>query len=651
MDTEISDPLVGRLLDGRYRVGSRVARGGMATVYEALDTRLDRVVALKVMNSGLGTDTDFARKFVHEARSAARLSHQNVVAVFDQGSDDDTLFLAMEYVPGQTLREVIRDSAPMPPAKALDLLGPILSALSAAHDAGIVHRDIKPENVLIATDGKVKVADFGLSRAVSANGNTVTQGLLMGTVSYLAPELVTDSAADARSDVYSAGIVLYEMLTGEKPHTGETPIQVAYRHVHADVPPPSARQPGIPPYVDALVQRATSRSREHRPADAHVFAQQVRRVRSALDEGLPDDPDLTGDLTVPILALQQGLGDPGPFDDSPRYDADGPGVRTDTVVVEHEPLRVAAPPPPSRVARPTAPVRRRRRGPLALLLVLLLAAGVGTAAWYYGVQRYTKTPDLTGITAAQAASKAQLDGLTTTVAGQAFSETEAPGTVLSTDPGIGDRILKNGEVELTVSKGKERYKIPRLAGADASVARDTLARLNLVIGSETEKYSETVAAGKVIASSPVTGTVVKRGHPVNLTISRGQQPIEVPNTTGQRVRDATKTLRGIGFTVAITEQFSESVPRGRVISQNPNSGEAFRKDRIQLVVSKGPQLVRVPSVWRMNAKDARTVLERAGFKVKVQRAALYVGVNIVAAQDPAGNTMARNGTTVTITVL
>jgi len=647
VDTEISDPHVGRMLDGRYRVGSRVARGGMATVYEALDTRLDRVVALKVMNGGLGTDTDFARKFVHEARAAARLSHQNVVAVFDQGSDDDTLFLAMEYVPGQTLRELMRDQAPMSPARALDLLSPILAALSAAHDAGIVHRDVKPENVLIATDGKIKVADFGLSRAVSANGNTVTQGLLMGTVSYLAPELVTDSAADARSDVYSAGIVLYEMLTGAKPHTGDTPLQVAYRHVHNDVPPPSALQPGIPPYVDALVQRATSRSREHRPADAHVFAQQVRRVRSALDEGLPDDPELTGDLTVPILALQ-GLGEPGPFDDSPhRYDGYGAGVRTDTVIVEHEPIRV-----PPRVAEPApARVRRRRRGPLALLLVLLLATGVGTAAWYYGVQRYTRTPDLTAMTVAQAADKARIDGLTTTVAGQAFDESVPAGRVLSTDPGIGDRILKNGQVELTVSKGKERYKIPKLAGSDAVVARDTLARLNLVVGSEAQKYSEAVAAGKVMSSAPGPGVVVKRGQVVNLTISRGPQPIDVPNTTGQRLRDAARELGRLGFTVGTTEEFSESVARGRVISQNPNSGERFAKDKIELVVSKGPPLVRVPSVWRMQTKDARTVLERAGFKVKVQRAALYVGVNVVAAQNPAGNSIAHNGTTVTITVL
>jgi len=266
VDTQVGDRLVGRVLDGRYRVGARVAKGGMATVYEALDMRLDRVVALKVMHLGLGDDAEFGRRFVAEARAAAKLSHPNVVAVFDQGDDNGTLFLAMEYVPGRTLRDVIRQQAPLPPGRALDLLVPVLSALSAAHDAGIVHRDIKPENVLISDDGTVKVADFGLARAVTTTGQTATQGLLMGTVSYLAPELVTDGSADARSDVYSAGILLYELLTGSKPHTGDTPIQVAYAHVHADVPPPSSLEPSIPPYVDALVQRATARDREFRPS-------------------------------------------------------------------------------------------------------------------------------------------------------------------------------------------------------------------------------------------------------------------------------------------------------------------------------------------------------------------------------------------------
>jgi eukaryotic-like serine/threonine-protein kinase len=662
VDIHTSDYLVGRTLDGRYRVGSRIARGGMATVYEALDTRLDRVVALKVMNGGLGDDHDFSRKFVHEARAAARLSHPNVVAVFDQGSDDGTLFLAMEYVPGRTLREVIRESAPMSPARALDLLTPILSALSAAHDAGIVHRDIKPENVLIATDGKVKVADFGLSRAVSANGNTATHGLLMGTVSYLAPELVTDGSADARSDVYSAGIVLYEMLTGTKPHSGDTPIQVAYRHVHHDVPPPSQLRPDIPPYVDALVQRATARSRELRPADAHVFAQQVRRVRSALEDGVSDDPELTGDLTVPIMAMREEPEPPG--DEHPSgphlvQGWDGSGyhggfsrgeIHTDTIIVEHPPPRRQPPAAPPRSGAPQL-LPRKRRGPAALIAILVLAVAVGTAAWYYGVQRYTQTPDLTQMTTTQAADKAAQDGLSTTVVRQDYSETVQAGIVLSTDPGIGDRILKHGQVGLIVSRGKERYTIPKLTGMPLDAAKDTLAGLNLRTGSVDKVYDEKVAQGNVVKQSLPPGQVVRRDQVVDLTVSKGKQPIAVPDTTGKRTREARRQLVRLGFQVKVTEEFSESVPQGRVTSQTPNAGTRFAGDTIQLVVSKGPPPVRVPSVWRMPVKDAERILTTAGFKVKTQKAALYIGLGVVGAQNPQGNSMAQRGSTITLTIL
>src|SRR5690348_14449340 len=294
----------GRLLEGRYRIGPRIARGGMASVYEATDIRLDRTVAVKVMHPGLGDDDDFAARFVREARAAARLTHPNVVGVFDQGDDDGTVFLVMELVPGHTLRDVIRKESPLPPSRALAVLDPVLSALAAAHRAGLILRDVKPENVLIADDGRVKVADFGLAKAVSADTqHTATGGVLIGTVSYLAPELVVDGRADARADVYAAGVVLYELLTGRKPHEGASPIQVAYKHVHEDVPSPSTVVPDLPAYVDALVARATARDRSHRPADARVLLHQVHRVRQALDEGVPDDPELVADLAPPLAVV------------------------------------------------------------------------------------------------------------------------------------------------------------------------------------------------------------------------------------------------------------------------------------------------------------------------------------------------------------
>ncbi|TDW23336.1 serine/threonine-protein kinase [Kribbella kalugense] len=641
VDMQVSDRLVGRVLDGRYRVDARVAKGGMATVYRALDTRLDRTVALKVMHDGLGDDAQFARRFVAEARAAARLSNPNVVAVFDQGDDDGTLFLAMEYVPGRTLRDVIREQAPLSPARALDLLTPILSALSAAHDAGIVHRDIKPENVLISDKGAVKVADFGLARAVSASGNTATQGLLMGTVSYLAPELVTDGSADARSDVYSAGIVLYEMLTGNKPHSGDTPIQVAYAHVHADVPPPSLEQPSIPPYVDALVQRATARDRDLRPTDARVFSRQVHRVRSALDEGLPDDPELTGDLTVPIHQIRQDSG----YDDG--YTRGEPEtLRHDTIVVPVNQGRPTGAP-----AKPQPPERRRSRGPLALILILAAAIGIGTAAWYYGIHRYTSTPNLVSMAPAAAAAEAEKAGLRTSLDNQDYSEDVRLGEVMRTDPAAGDRIRKNGDIGLTVSKGPERYRVPQLVGLQLDAAQQALSPIKLVTGQISEVYSETVPQGRVIAISPKFNTVVKPGAAVNFAVSKGKRPIAVPDWTGKSYHDASKALRKLGFTVGRSTQYDEKVAEGNVISQTPNSGTLFAKDKVSLVVSLGPPLVDVPDVKRKSTADAQKLLTDAGFKVTVQKAPFNLGLNIVAAQSPSAGKKAQPGSTVIITVL
>ncbi|WP_427894603.1 Stk1 family PASTA domain-containing Ser/Thr kinase [Kribbella sp. GL6] len=648
VDTQVSDRLVGRVLDGRYRVGARVAKGGMATVYQALDMRLDRTVAVKVMHDGLGDDAQFTRRFVAEARAAARLSNPNVVAVFDQGDDNGTLFLAMEYVPGRTLRDVIREEAPLSPARALDLLTPVLSALSAAHDAGIVHRDIKPENVLISDKGAVKVADFGLARAVSASGNTATQGLLMGTVSYLAPELVTDGSADARSDVYSAGILLYEMLTGSKPHSGDTPIQVAYAHVHNDVPPPSLEQPGIPPYVDALVQRATARDRDLRPTDARVFSRQVHRVRSALDEGLPDDPELTGDLTVPIQQIRQDSG----YDDGYTRGEAGPGdqpIRHDTIVVPVEHGRPTGAPakPPAK----TPPPRRRSRGPIALLVILALAIGIGTAAWYYGIHRYTTTPSLVGMAPAAAEAAAAKAGLKTTQDNQDFSEDVPKGDVMKTDPAPGDRILKHGDIGLTISKGPERYRVPQLVGLQLDAAQQALSSVKLVTGQVDEQYNETVPQGRVIAISPKFNTVVKPGTAVNFAVSKGKRPIGVPDLTGKSYRDANKALKKLGFVVTRTTKYDDKVPEGNVISQSPNSGTLFAKDKVALVVSLGPPLVEVPNVKRKTTSDAQQILTGAGFKVTVQQAPFNLGLNIVAAQSPGAGQKVKPGTTIVITVL
>ncbi|WP_367650176.1 Stk1 family PASTA domain-containing Ser/Thr kinase [Nocardioides sp. zg-1230] len=699
------DPMVGRLLDGRYRILARVARGGMASVYEATDTRLDRTVAVKVMHPGLGDDQEFAQRFVREARAAARLNHPHVVGVYDQGDDTsdgtDTIFLVMEYVPGHTLRDVVRKEAPMAPARALALLEPVVSALAAAHRAGLVHRDVKPENVLIADEahgGTVKVADFGLAKAVSADTqHTATGGVLIGTVSYLAPELVIDGRSDARADVYASGVVLYELLTGSKPHEGESPIQVAYRHVHHDVPMPSLVEPGIPDYVDALVARATSRDRAQRPADATVLLHHLHRVEQALRDGLDADAELAADL-LPRPAATASHEPASPDDTTPEpFDAgalalltevdprdsglvdDGSPDRT-TALERHpappggpvtEPMRTTvapaaaatttlpAPPQstrpgPGRAPSRVAPVdtterRRSMKGPLVLLLSLLLVTGVAAGAWWFGWERYTTTPGVLGLDEAAATAELEDAGLEAEAGEPAYSENVAPGLVIATDPGPGGKVLDGGTVSLTLSLGPERYDVPDLVGQTEDQAQDALAATNLAFGASKGRWSETVPEGQVIRTSPKAGTTLKPGATVDLVLSRGRKPIEVKDWTGESFDDASAALEKRGLQVSVTgEEYSDSVDEGDVISQDPPEATLFRGDTVSFVVSLGPELVEVPRVQAMGVEAATELLEGLGFVVETEESSTYLGLGYVASSDPGAGDEVPKGSTITL---
>jgi serine/threonine protein kinase/beta-lactam-binding protein with PASTA domain len=650
------DPLVGRLLDGRYRIGPRIARGGMASVHEATDLRLDRTVAVKVMHPGLGDDDDFAARFVREARAAARLSHPNVVGVFDQGDDDGTVFLVMEMVPGHTLRDVIRKEAPMSPGRALALLDPVLSALAAAHRAGLVHRDIKPENVLIADDGRVKVADFGLAKAVSADTqHTATGGVLIGTVSYLAPELVVDGSSDARADVYAAGVVLYELLTGQKPHEGESPIQVAYKHVHEDVPPPSGLVPGLPAYVDALVARATARDRAQRPADAAVLLHQVHRVSQALAAGVDVDDDLTADL-LPRPVTEDT--EPDPFDADEFATLLTPAQAAAAAAADHHehtatidrPVPARPAPPPSRPAAPPSRPRRSRRGPLALVLALLLAVGLGVGAWWFGWERWTQTPSVLGLKEASAVSELESAGLAVETGDAAYSETVPEGEVLSTDPAPGERVLDGGTVTVVLSLGQERYDVPKLRGLTEDAAQDAIAARNLEFGESTGRWSETVPLGQVMSSDPGRGTSLKPGAIVDLVVSKGPRPIQLRDWTGKDAGKAQAWFEERGVEVSLGEpQFSDTVPEGAVLSQTPASGTVYRGDAVTLVVSQGPELVEVPGGLIASGVDsARAQLESLGFVVEVQNSPEYIGLGFVFRVDPSSGSMVPKGSTITL---
>jgi len=662
----VSDALVGRLVDGRYQVVGRIARGGMATVYEAIDVRLERRVALKVMHASLSEDQDFVDRFIAEARSAARLSHPGIVAVYDQGTDGPVVYLAMEYVAGRTLRQLLRDRGKLAQEEALGLLAQVLDALGAAHRSGIVHRDVKPENVLVSEDGRVKVADFGLARAVD-KGSTVTRGVLLGTVAYVSPEQALGESATPRSDVYATGIVLYELLTGHPPHSGATDYVVVRKHIEEDVPAPSLEAPGVPPLVDDLVRRATARDPRARFGDAAEFAAALGWSRRAVD-GVPFDLepwDAAGVSTEQALAEEPAWATPatsahpavvGRHDHrtavitspgSPNGNGAGEWPQTDTVPGRRRGSGAGGPAAPGG-GRPTP--RRSRRGAVAFVLVLALAVGAAVGAWWFGSARFTSTPSLLQLTAADATAKAESQGLSASVVGEAFSETVVPGLVVDTDPDPGARMLKSDSIGLFLSKGPERYAVPDLVGKTLDEASQALADLNLVVGAVEERYDDAVPTGVVMEQGTPKDEAVRRDTPVDLVVSKGREPLVVPALAGQGADEAERALQDLGLKVKDSEEFSGTVPNDRVIRTDPAEGTSlFRGDTVTLVVSKGPEKVKVPNVEGKKVAEARQILEAEGFKVEVTQV-LPAGPNQVLRTTPGKGATVPGGSTVRLWV-
>jgi eukaryotic-like serine/threonine-protein kinase len=640
------DALIGRTLDGRYRVLRRIADGGMATVYLAVDERLDREVALKVMREHLTHDESFVTRFRREARSSASLSHPNVVAVFDQGEDDGHIFLAMEYVPGQTLRDVMREEGLLSPRAALDVLDPVLQALAEAHTKGLIHRDVKPENVILNDNGTVKVADFGLARAVTSQTVTSTQGVLLGTVAYLSPEQVERGIADARSDVYAAGLMLFEMLTGTKAFTGETAIHVAYQHVHGGVPNPSSRVAGLPPALDELVAVATARDPDERPADAAEFLTLVRRTRATIPAGALDARP--AGVAAGVAAAQPTATAALPLQRArPAAEAAG-GVATRP---RSETVAIALPPPPLEgrvVATGGGAPRRRRWWPVVVAAALI----AGLTAWFFllGPGATATVPSVQGRTQAEAVSAVRTAALDPRVT-QAFSEKVAAGVVISTDPAAGTTVRCGTDVALLVSKGPERYAVPPVVGMTLAEATARIEDVNLEVGKVGKAFDEKVPEGQVVSAKPGPGASLKKGATVSLTVSKGRKPIEVPDLTGKDATKAARELSALGLKVDATkQQNSDTVGKGKVISQDPRDGTLFKGDKVTLVVSKGPVLVDVPNVVGQQLAQARTALEGAGFKVEVRRA-LGGFFGTVRLQDPSGGSKAPKGSTITLTIV
>jgi len=655
VDTTLQDPLVGRELDGRYLVRSRIARGGMATVYLALDRRLDREVALKVMHAHLADDPQFTERFIREARSTARLSHPNVVQVYDQGADGDVLYLAMEYLRGRTLRDVLAERRVLTPREALTVLEPVLDALAVAHRIGIVHRDIKPENVILTDEGRVKVADFGLARAATAS--TATVGVLMGTVAYLSPELVLRGVADTRSDVYAAGIMLFEMLTGSQPFQGEVPIQVAYQHVNDQVPAPSSIAAGVPPVLDDVVAAATAREADARPADADELLAAVRTAHTALTpaqlDARPAAPGPAGTRAPGSATEVLGAPPPGApqptralpeLDRSPQRHAGAVPLVTTVpaagVLGDPEDAELAA-----------MLQRRRRTGLIALLAVLGLATVLAVTTWYFvsGPGAYTSTPDVRGRTVADAQAQLTGDRLRSSQT-LVFDEHAAGGLVVTTDPAPGQDVRKDGTVRLLVSRGPATVTVPPLTGRSDAAARTALADAFLTVGDVQQVYDAQAPAGRVLGSDPVAGRHVPNGSPVRLTVSKGPQPVDVPDVTGRSRADAEAALAALNLTARYTDrQNDDTVPAGSVLSQKPANGTLLPGQAVTLTLSKGPVQIPVPNVVGRQFSEAKRILEEAGFSVK--RSAVLGGFfGTVRSQNPGGGTAPKGSTIVLIVV-
>ncbi|MBN9191056.1 Stk1 family PASTA domain-containing Ser/Thr kinase [Microbacterium sp.] len=601
-----ADPLIGRLVDGRYRVRARIARGGMATVYVATDLRLERRVALKVMHGHLSDDAVFQSRFIQEARAAARLADPNVVNVFDQGQDDDMAYLVMEYLPGITLRDLLREQRRLTIPQAITIMDAVLSGLAAAHRAGIVHRDVKPENVLLAEDGRIKIGDFGLARATTAN--TATGQMLLGTIAYLAPELVTRGTADARSDIYALGIMLYEMLTGEQPYKGEQPMQIAFQHATDSVPRPSVKNPGIPEPLDELVLWATERTPDDRPADADEMLHRLREIEQQL--GIA--PQVQRTLAVAGVTSADQL-------DSDEFTKVLPSNAMTTAVTS---AAVDDADNATRLRRRTK--SRAAKGAWLVALVLVLAVLAGGTGWWFGSGpgSLVAIPAVEGKTFDQARIALAAQSLRATQKSE-YSLDVAAGRAIRTEPRAGSRVDKDARVDVVMSLGPAVATIPALIAKSESDARGILATDHIEVDAKNTTFYTDYAAGTVVGTliHPAgggkdvecgKGCTAHQGDSATLWVSLGP----LPSVVGKPADDAVQTLKGLGITVSDrTEAYSSDVAKGSVVSMGARSGGGWWRpgDSTTLVVSKGPQPIAVPPVNGMTVHEAFTALQKAGF--------------------------------------
>jgi eukaryotic-like serine/threonine-protein kinase len=620
------DTLINTLFDGRYRIVRKLGSGGMADVYLAEDEELGRRVAIKILNDRHATDESFVERFRREAKNAAGLSHPNIVSIYDRGEAEGTYYIAMEYLDGRSLKELVVARGPLPIGDAIDCTRQVLGALRFAHRKGVVHRDIKPHNVMADADGRLKVTDFGIARA--GVSQMTEAGSIIGTAQYLSPEQARGAAVDQRSDLYSVGILLYEMLTGTVPFTGDSPVEIAMKHLSDTPRPPSLERPDIPPDLDMIVLRALAKNPDDRFQTAEEMAAELDRF--AQGAGVTAE---TADAATAVLS----------------------GTELSTA-----PTAIVPPRRPPTAARPSyryadPPARRRPFWPWLLALLLVVLAGV--AGWYaFGRIQDTLSGSGTVSVPYVVSQNEELAVANITEKGLLVdlhrepNETQKAGKVFRQDPPGGVRLDKGSKVAIYVSLGPPKVEVPDVVGRSRDDGVSTLSSLGLEV--KVADIFSKKEPNTVIAQDPPGGTTVNKGSIVHINVSKGLEPLTVPNVVGQLYDSAAGQLQGEGFAVA-RKDVASSQPKDVVIDQEPGGGAGLaRGGTVTLFVSKGPKESTIPEVGGYDEETATQTLEQSGFSVDVQDQDTTDPSQdgIVLSQDPPGGTKAKPGSTVTIVV-
>lgn len=697
------DSLIGTVVDGRYAITALIGRGGMATVYRARDKRLERDIAIKLMHPHLAEKSDLNTRFNKEARAAAQLSNPYVVAIHDQGvwasPDGARAYLVMEYVPGPDLRTELQRLGSLSLGACLDVTEQILRALTAAHDAGIVHRDVKPENILLTqalpdpsagtSDIHAKVADFGLAHVVDAESSA--NSTILGTVAYIPPESIDSGIFEPASDFYALGIMMYEILSGHLPFRGKTPMQTAYMHIYDAMPRLTDTADWIPESVDSFIGHLTAKDSKKRPQDAHSALTELLALKEGIDEEtlarripvLPTRPhsenikeDSAQDYqektaiyphTSAPLSVRADTSAPSSsvLDKAAHSELSTRITTTPTEALpinthsaEDSPASTSDSKPRSKKSRKRSKdsaktateSRKKRRRAIVILLIALLLALAGTGAWYFlaGPGKRVAIPDVAGQTA-EVGEKKLTDVGFVVERKEAYSDDVEAGLVISTDPS-NTRLRIGSTVTMTVSLGIEQVEVPQVVSLprDEALAKLEGARLQPKI---TESYSDDVAKDLVISQSLEAGKQVNHDSTIDVVISLGREPVDVPSLADMTRDKAVKTLEDAGLKADVKEDFSETIPAGKVISQNPENGTVYRGDAVTVVISKGPPVVQVPNVTDLSAKDAKTKLEAAGLKVDEHAPLGSTRYSRVWAQYPGSGQTVPIGSTVRITVV